>query len=164
MTGLAWAQLCSRAWSLLDSPPPFVVQPSIPVLYFGDRPAYERSPLRVVTVGLNPSLKEFPLKRPFSRFPGGAGLVRDDARGLLRVLDDYFRVDPYRSWFQSYEPVLNGLGASYYEGPASTALHTDLLSPIATDPTWSSLDTAERAALESSGIGLWHDLVGLLRP
>ena len=35
----------------------FVVQASIPILYFGDCEAYYQSPIKVVTVGLNPSRK-----------------------------------------------------------------------------------------------------------
>ena len=94
------------------------------------------STLRVLTVGLNPSLQEFPADRPFSRFPldeGTAGRGRDH---YLYALSSYFRTDPYRAWFRAFEPLLNGAGASYYEGFTSTALHTDICSPVATDPTW----------------------------
>jgi hypothetical protein len=45
-----------------------VVTPSMPILYFGDFDAYRASDIRVVTVGLNPSLAEFPVANPFSRF------------------------------------------------------------------------------------------------
>ena len=37
----------------------FVVNPSIPILYFGDEVAYRKSKLKVITVGKNPSLNEF---------------------------------------------------------------------------------------------------------
>ena len=36
------------------------VSPAVPVLFFGNLDAYCNSSLRVVTVGLNPSLQEFP--------------------------------------------------------------------------------------------------------
>jgi hypothetical protein len=56
------------------------------------------------------------------------------------ALDSYFRSAPYRRWFdQGFERVLNGLSATYYAGFPNAALHTDLLSPLATDPTWGGL-------------------------
>ena len=62
------------------------------------------------------------------------------------------------------EPMLNGLGASFYEGKPSTALHTDICSPVATDPTWSGLDPDEQKALEKEGGPLWHGLLEVLQP
>lgn len=56
------------------------------------------------------------------------------------------------------------MGTSYYEGGASTALHTDICSPVATDPTWSRLDKSARAILEADGVPLWHMLLEALRP
>ena len=50
------------------------VDPSVPVLLFGDADAYFGSPLRVVTVGLNPSSREFPASDPFERFPLADGI------------------------------------------------------------------------------------------
>ena len=76
----------------------------------------------------------------------------------------YFRTDPYRAWFSAFEPLLNGAGASYYAGKASTALHTDICSPVPTSPTWSQLDAADRAALEADGGPLWHLLLEALQP
>ena len=63
----------------------------------------------------------------------------------------YFRTDPYRGWFSAFEPLLNGLEASYYEGQPSTVLHTDICPSVATDPTWSGLDPAVQKALERNG-------------
>ena len=60
--------------------------------------------------------------------------------------------------------MLNGLGASFYEGKPSTALHTDICSPVATDPTWSDLDWDEQKALEKEGGPLWHGLLEVLLP
>ncbi len=67
-------------------------------------------------------------------------------------------------WFNSYEPLLRGLGASYYKGSSNTALHTDLCSPLATDPTWSKLSRDQKAILQSEGSTLWHRLVDTLMP
>jgi len=136
--------------------------PAMPILFFGNLAAYRASPLRVVTVGLNPSLHEFPAGEPFRRFPLADG-NREPSR-YLDAMSAYFCTDPYSAWFNAFEPLLNGLGASYYTGAASTALHTDICSPVATDPTWSRLDKADRAALEAEGGPLWRILLQELRP
>ena len=145
----------------------FVVQPSIPILLFGDSQRYFRSPLRVITVGLNPSLCEFPADSPFKRFPQAPlvndGILDDQFYGdYLHALNDYFRVAPYRRWFGSFEPLLNGLDSSFYDGRTNTALHTDLCSPLATNPTWSRL--SNHARREVDGTALWHQLVRHLNP
>ena len=64
-------------------------------------------------------------------------------------------------------PLLRGVagrdGASFYGSAPSTALHSDLCSPIATDPTWNGM-RPERALLREEGVRLWHALVRLLEP
>lgn len=160
-----WKSIAARAWALLeDRDLTFAVRPSIPILFFGNLDAYSRAPLKIITVGLNPSRHEFPSDDTFRRFPSESPVLPADTSALLAALSAYFRVEPYRSWFASYEPVLNGAGASYYSGHPSTALHTDLFSPIATDPTWSRLTPAQRAPLERAGVEMWHALVRILRP
>ena len=140
------------------------VTPAMPILFFGDLDAYRTSPLRTLTVALNPSLIEFPACEPFRRFPLAEGDREREPSHYLDAISAYFRTDPYRTWFNAFEQVLNGMGASYYEGGASTALHTDICSPVATDPTWSHLDKADRAALQAEGGPLWHKLLKELRP
>ena len=117
-----------------------------------------------MTVGLNPSLHEFPADSPFRRFPLGEGVTVSETDRYLDSLSAYFQTDPYRGWFSAFEPLLNGLKASYYDGQPSTVLHTDICSPVATDPTWSSLDRAVQKALEKDGGPLWHGLLKVLRP
>ena len=87
----------------------FVVASSLPIPYFGDVDAYFGSNLRVVTAALNPSDIEF--SKNDSRFDVETGL--SGAKGLEIVLKNYFKTNPYKSWFKSFEPVLNGMGASY---------------------------------------------------
>ena len=142
----------------------FCVNPAVPILFFGDLDAYRDSPLRVLTVGLNPSWHEFPANRPFRRFPLAEGISGGEWSRYLDAMSAYFRTDPYSAWFSAYEPLLNGMDASYYHDHASTALHTDICSPVATSPTWSRLDEAVRAALESDGGPLWHMLLEELKP
>lgn len=142
-----------------------MVVPSVPILYFGDSRAYERSEVRVITVGLNPSREEFPRSDPLSRFPTSPLVGEDDLERYLSSLDAYYRTLPYTRWFNgAFESLLNGFESSYYEGRNSTAIHTDLCTPLATDPTWSRLDNAERALLEPDGKSLWHALVDALEP
>ena len=163
----ALSRLVKLAWDAFDkaSDSPSRVAPAAPILFFGDLDAYRNSPLRVVTVGLNPSLKEFPAKDPFRRFPldGGDGDREPDR--YLKAMSAYFRTDPYGSWFGTFEPLLNGAGSSYYAGKTvSAALHTDICSPVATDPTWTGLGKTVRKTLEAdgparSGIGCWKPSV-----
>ena len=143
---------------------PSRVSPAVPVLFFGDLAAYRSSPLRVLTVGLNPSRREFPAEAPFRRFPRAAGDTGNEPDRYLEALSAYSRTDPYRLWFSAWEPLLNGAASSYYAGQPSTALHTDICSPVATDPTWSHLDGAARATLQADGGPLWHRLLAVLRP
>lgn len=143
---------------------PSRVSPAIPILFFGNLNAYRASPLRVLTTGLNPSLHEFPEGDPFQRFPLASTFTAGEPQRYLDALSAYFRVQPYRSWFNSFEPFLQGLWASYFERRPSTALHTDLCSPIATDPTWTGLGEEEHTALEADGGPLWHELLTVLQP
>jgi hypothetical protein len=143
-----------------------LVRPSIPILFFGDHERYFASPLRIITVGLNPSRVEFPQSDRFARFPAARG-IDPSAPALdlyLQSLRDYFRERPYDAWFKpAFEELLRGLGASYYDGAESTALHTDICTPLATDPTWSRLKE-QHAALAAGGGELWHNLVERLEP
>ena len=157
----------AQAWSAFDHASRLQsrVTPAAPILFFGDLDAYRTSPLRVLTVGLNPSRLEFPDSEPFQRFPlaGNSG-DRQPGR-YLSAMSAYFRTDPYRSWFGAFERLLSGAGSSYYAGEAtSTAIHTDICSPVATDPTWSRLGRDEQAALEADGGPLWHMLLKVLQP
>ncbi|MDP9313322.1 MAG: hypothetical protein M3R24_20975 [Chloroflexota bacterium] len=147
-----------------------VVQPAIPILYFGDSQAFAASPVKVITVGLNPSRIEFPEQDRFLRFPAAREVVSHDVSDAADAivggaLDAYFREKPYCRWFNpSFEWLLKGLDVSYYGGRCGTALHTDIGSPLATDPTWSRLNDEQRGQLQASGVELWHRLVETLQP
>ena len=160
------ADAVSGAWQAFERAAALDVRvvPSVPVLFFGDVDAYFGSPLRVVTVGLNPSSREFPASDPFERFPLANGIADGNMDGYLDAMSAYFRTSPYKSWFWHFEPLLEGMGAGYWPGRASAALHTDICSPVATDPTWSGLAPADRDALLADGVPLWHGLLEALRP
>ena len=157
----------ARAWCAFDRATalPSRVTPAAPILFFGDLDAYCASPLRVLTVGLNPSLHEFPAGEPFQRFPflTGASTDREPGR-YLDAMSAYFCTNPYGRWFNALEPLLKGAGASYFPNEASTALHTDICSPVATSPTWSRLTETQREGLEADGGPIWHTLLEALRP
>ena len=155
----------NEAWKAFEcAAPSSRVRPAMPILFFGDLEAYSTSSIRVVTVGLNPSLQEFPEDSPFRRFPGCAGITAADSEQYLQSLCSYFRVHPYRRWFRSYEAALGGAEASFYPGRPSTALHTDIASPVATNPTWSRLGERERGALQEKGGAIWRRLLDILKP
>jgi len=151
---------------------PFVVRPSIPVLFFGDSDRYFSSELKVITLGLNPSRLEFPEEDRFLRFSSAREACPPNVEGVtyggyLQALNGYFRSPPnhpYESWFNSFEHLLGGIDCSYYGNAANTALHTDLCSPLATDPTWPNLPREARSDLAQPGNHLWHSLVEWLSP
>jgi hypothetical protein len=167
----AMHELAREAWDLYDraESAAHLVRPSIPILFFGDSEAYNRSERRIVTVGLNPSRLEFPEGEPFARFPTAEhlqGATRSPAfyDKYVEALNEYFCSDPYTAWFDTFEPLLGGFGCSFRPGSRNTALHTDLCSPLATDPTWSRLSNEQRATLEQGGVTLWHRLIVHLQP
>ena len=151
---------------------PFLVQPSIPILFFGDSNKYFSSMLKVITVGLNPSRIEFPQGNRFLRFSAARNIYPQVLEGrfyaeYLQALNGYFQKppnNPYKPWFNSFEHLLRGLDCSYHGEALNTVLHTDLCSPLATDPTWRNLDRDSRQTLMGPGIKLWHRLVERLSP
>jgi len=146
----------------------FIVKDSYPILFFGNYERYFSSKLKIITVGINPSGKEFYEKgqRKLKRFSKINSFVSLE---YLEVLKKYFDIesrDPYSFWFDNFEKVLNGIKSSYYnkkEYPY-TALHTDLFTPLATDPTWSYLSEETQQRLIEQGIPLWHELIKILKP
>ena len=114
----------------------WVVKPSIPILFFGDLKKFKKSKFKVVTVGLNPSDDEF----KETRFNITRDILkRGNEDRYLNTLSNYFRDSPY-NWFNNeIENLLNEIDASLYSNKINTALHTDLCTPIATDPNWFEL-------------------------
>jgi len=150
----------------------WIVPHSIPILYFGDLRSYWRSARKIVTVGLNPSNVEF-LEDRFQVRELRPGSVSDLEQSLCR----YFEYNPYSLWFdRGFETLLQPLGASYYgekyatrpprwwNPQPNTASHTDICTPLATDPTWSRLPDHVTKRLSAIGFPLWRDLIEALEP
>lgn len=136
-----------------------------PIKWFGNRQAYEQSKIRVVTVGLNPSDKEFREEdgEEFTselRFPE---FNPNNEATLEHAFNCYYDRNPY-SWFMAFEHILNGMNVSYYHGKDSVALHTDICSPWATVPTWSKLKSKEKKELIKDGFPEWKRLIDELKP
>ena len=150
----------------------FVVNPSLPILYFGDLNAYLKSEFKVVTAALNPSDLEFKRiksdKPNFDRFPDYDFSINS----LQLALNNYFKINPYKNWFgikniskKGFLPVLNGLDTCYYEdSKQNNALHTDICSPLATNPTWAGLSKRQKELLQTEGFKLWKDLILEIKP
>ncbi len=155
----------------------FVVSPSMPILYFGDALSYSRSERKVVTVGLNPSYREFGSQSQGYtiglRFALASNIITSRTMSneqfcdcYQQSLNQYFEANPYWTWFRNFEPLLNALGTDYRSNLATSgrALHTDICSPLATFPTWSKLKGTARSLLLEDGLVLWTDLVRELSP
>lgn len=158
---------------------PFVVKDSIPIVYFGNLNAYQKSPLKVVTIGLNPSLQEFnfidnfgiphPLQNP--RFNTNIDFNSPDCIAQLKTtLNNYFNITPYK-WFDKYEKLLGAIGPSnnnmvsygYYGNIVqNTSIHVDIYSAIATNPTWGGLSNNQKNQLQNTS--LFKELLDFLAP
>ena len=143
----------------------YIVKPAVPILYFGDINPYFESEIKIITVGKNPSLIEFCRKKgelySFLRFPDW-----EEEQNYAAALNSYFECKPYKSWFSSYEAILNGINASYYSSVNQTnrVIQTDICSPVATDPTWTELSQDSQKELFDVGFQLWQELIGILEP
>ncbi len=142
---------------------PFTIG-DFPIIYFGNEEEYRNSPKKIVTVGKNPSHIEFDRgnNNSFLRFPNWNPIDNN----IIEILNSYFEIAPYTRWFNSLEPLLNGLDASFYPGNhfRNRAIHTDICSPIATNPTWTGLTRHQRENLLRNGTSLWTNLVRELDP
>ena len=178
----------------------FVVD-TMPILYFGDYEAYMKSDIKIITAAINPSDIEFKHKKDdaetgFFRFEKAAALKEKtvgelsakDIQTYLDSLNDYFKPKPenklknenggtdYAKWFRT-EPrnlFLEHFDASYYEDLGKNrVLHTDIMTTIATNPTWTHnpKDKALRKEFKKAqrifsekGIDLWMELIEILQP
>ena len=154
----------------------FVVKPSIPIIWFGDMEAYKKSDLKVVTVALNPSDREFCKNKgelpSFFRFPEGQNIYKENylndtnKNRLFKTLCGYYKNNPYDEWFNCFEKPLNHIGASYKNGN-NIAVHIDIYTAVATNPTWGKLGKEQQQKISADRtrtIKLFRDFVDYLSP
>lgn len=108
-----------------------------PIVWFGDTKSEKP---KVVTIGVNPSDREF--------CDGKVNLLSKSRINLSfnivpleNSYNDYFKNNPYASWFGKngkVEGFLNGMHASYYDKYEFQAIHIDLF-PFATNPTYTRI-------------------------
>ena len=156
----------------------WVTKNSIPILFFGNINKYIESQTKIITVAKNPSHNEFPDK--IKRFETDINLLKNNEK-YLNTLSQYFKQNPLTEWFNSFEKLLQYLNASYYEDnyPSNSGntfdwkpkenivLHTDICSPLSTNPTWSLLlkkNPNLKSELSKIGTLLWHKLIQILKP
>ena len=139
-----------------------VVKPSIPIIWFGDIEKYLNSKIKVITVGLNPSDKEF----TELHFPQGLDYNNKDV--IYFSLNDYFNYNPYKKYFSHFEHILNYLAVSYNGKRLSnltttdTAIHIDIFSSIATTPTWHKLSNEQKKSINQ--YRLFYEFIEILKP
>ncbi len=148
-----------------------VVKNSMPVLFFGDIDNYIKQDYKIITAALNPSDVEFLKDRNDNysckhRFPD----YNKTTVSLEKSCKNYFKNNPYDKWFgqdnTGFKPLLNGMGYCYYPNSKNlkAVLHTDMCTPIATNPTWSKLSKNDCRKLQIKGFDLWKKLIIELKP
>jgi hypothetical protein len=142
---------------------------SCPVFYFGDLSKYQKLPRRIVTVGKNPSFHEFDGHIEMQELRG-FNKIRNERYHLNDIgffderFTDYFQKKPYWRWFKPLDVFIAALGFGEFR---DGVIHTDFLTPIATQPTWNEFEKNHKdASLEvrNLGIKIWLETMELLRP
>ena len=147
------ANLCGRN---------FVIRDKIPLPYFCNVSAFMKSPKRIVTVAINPNDDVFESTRTETRLSAD-----ETERRLSAYFDERQKERNLPSWFNNYKHILEGMESTYlgeYDSNQNTAIHVDLCSPIATNPTWGTLYNEEKNLLSEPGMKLFSSLMDLLNP
>ena len=97
------------------------VHPAIPIVLLDGVDACVAPPLRVLTLGLAPSLHKFPEDQPFRRFPPAAAVTPGEHDRHVDALPSYLPGYRHRGWFSSLEPLFNDLGSSHSASRPPTA-------------------------------------------
>ncbi len=141
----------------------------MPIPWFGDLEAYSRSARRIVTVGLNPSQREFLSKKGLRfdadvlhSFAAAQSAADVDLNAYRKTLNLYFEAAPYKQWFSHFNKVLVNLQASFDKTQKSRALHIDLMTTLPTTPSWGGLDELNQKLISQNEI--FKMLINALKP
>ena len=117
---------------------------SMPLLWFGDLPAYEKSDLKILTVSKNASYAEFGENQRFEKSLTELSSVNLET--YKSNLNKYFEYNP-SPWFNQLAKFLQIFDAAYKqsENQINRALHIDLFTPIPTEPVWPNLTKSQQA-------------------
>jgi hypothetical protein len=122
-----------------------IVEGSIPIVFFGNVEKAE-----IATLSLNPSNIEFEhngkrrcVDRKQLRVSDSQQLTREQAERVYQSLLLFFKVNPYKTWFNPMNKLFQSKGFEYYN---DKIVHLDI-SPWATSNKWDSLSREERESI-----------------
>jgi hypothetical protein len=122
-----------------------IVEGSIPIVFFGNVEKAE-----IATLSLNPSNIEFEhngIRRCVDRRQLGVSdnqtLTSEQSESVYQSLLMFFKVNPYKMWFNPMNKLFQSKGYEYYN---DKIVHLDI-SPWATSNKWDSLTNLERESI-----------------
>ena len=151
---------------------PYVMPGVVPIVWFGNIDKYRQSGKKIITVGLYPSCSEFVdpngninLNYRFPGVPASYSSTQPISyHNYKKAMDSYFDNNPYTTWFQHYENVLNCFDASYYQGNYNrTALHIDMIAPVAPQNA-SKNDINQLDTLYNGNLNFFKSMINRLDP
>jgi hypothetical protein len=152
---------------------------SMPIIRLGNLDRYQNSQLKIVTVSINPHYRAFSEEAPhydlgfLDQITQKVNLQMNDIYALTQQYDSYFKRNETLVYtdtvFKTYEFILNQFKASYLPNIDyhNQALHIDMLSPLATNPSWTKLKSQYpeiAQGLEHRGKKLFKKLITILNP
>jgi hypothetical protein len=122
-----------------------IVEGSVPIVFFGNVEKAE-----IATLSLNPSNVEFEhngvrrcVDRKQLRVSDNQKLNSEQAESVYQSLLLFFKVNPYKTWFNPMNKLFQSKGYEYYN---DKIVHLDI-SPWATSNKWDSLRREERESI-----------------
>lgn len=127
-----------------------IVKGSIPIVFFGNVEKAE-----IATLSLNPSNIEFEHKgkrrcvdRKELKVKDHQKLTREQSESVYQSLLLYFKVNPYKRWFNPMNKLFEKKELEYYN---DKIVHLDI-SPWATSNKWNGLSREERESIIDTSI------------
>lgn len=122
-----------------------IVEGSIPIVFFGNVEKAE-----IATLSLNPSNIEFEHKgirrcvdRKHFKISDDKELTYEQAETIYQSLLLFFKVNPYKRWFNPMNKLFQSKGYEYYN---DKIVHLDI-SPWATSEKWAKISFDERESI-----------------